>query len=161
MEGTDHRISNNLIVHTPYGFGVQVYPYDRRIAVVNNTIDDAAHAGIIIGGQTVGGEGRGVSDVDIVNNIITRTDDVAVLCYQGPTNYRIHHNLVFDTAHGLSHCQLGGSNLEADPRYGDDYRLRTGSPGIDTGDPAWTFSPALDGVPRPQGAGIDRGAYEQ
>ena len=56
----------------------------------------------------VGAEGKGVQDVDIVNNIVTHTDDVAVLCYQRPENYRIHHNLAFDTAnvHG-SHRQLG------------------------------------------------------
>ena len=110
MEGTDHRISNNLIVNEPHGFGIQIYPYDRRIEVVNNTISNTEHAGIILGGQTVGAEGKGVQDVDIVNNIVTHTDDVAVLCYQRPENYRIHHNLAFDTAHGTgSHCQLGST----------------------------------------------------
>ena len=162
MEGTDHRISNNLIVNEPHGFGIQIYPYDRRIEVVNNTISNTEHAGIILGGQTVGAEGKGVQDVDIVNNIVTHTDDVAVLCYQRPENYRIHHNLAFDTAHGTgSHCQLGSNNLIADPRFVNGFHLGNGSPGIDSGDIAWLFSPDLDGASRPQGAGVDRGAYER
>jgi len=80
----------------------------------------------------------------------------------------IHDNLAF--ANGTNYDSgwpsgcFGSDNAVADPLFvdyaGRNLRLRDGSPGIDTSDPA--FSPlALDGAARPQGAGPDKGAYER
>ncbi|MBN1873183.1 MAG: CotH kinase family protein [Anaerolineae bacterium] len=58
----------------------------------------------------------------------------------------------------------GTDNLDRDPLFRDpsmhNYRLREGSPAIDSGSPVG--APLLDvqGVPRPKGEGVDRGAYE-
>jgi hypothetical protein len=137
--------------------------YGRRIRVVSNTIDGSRFAAIVIGGSGSGPEGTGVSDVDIVNNIGTSTPTgYGVQCYENPTNYRIHDNLFF-TVQLLSNCTLGADNALANPLYvgGGDYHLLTGSPGIDSGDNAWLYGPDFAGSSRPQGARVDKGAYER
>ncbi len=52
-------------------------------------------------------------------------------------------------------------NIDVDPLFvgGDDFRLRTGSPCIDSGMDAGVYTDIV-GVTRPQGAGFDIGAYE-
>jgi hypothetical protein len=158
IEGDDQRVSNNLIVHAHYGVGVHVYPVAHRVRVVSNTIDDIWAAGILFGGTDA-------SDIDVVNNIITHVSGNGILaidCFPTATNYRVHHNLAyFGVYTALTDCTDGGNNLLADPHYENGYHLGTGSPGINTGDGSWLFSPDLDGVVRPQGAGVDKGAYER
>lgn len=163
LQGNDHRVSNNLVVRIPFGFGIVVYDYARRARVVSNTVAGGAIGPLVFGGRGVGREGLGVSDVDIVNNVFSEpspTNDWAVQCYQSPTNYRIHDNLGFHVG-SFSNCDLGEDNPVADPLYVRGFHLADGSPGIDTGDNGWLFSPDLDGVIRPQGLAVDRGAYER
>ena len=58
----------------------------------------------------------------------------------------------------------GAGNIDADPLFADpanaDYSLMNGSPCIDTGDAAGAPQTDIDGVSRPQGPGVDMGAYE-
>ncbi len=58
----------------------------------------------------------------------------------------------------------GEGNGEADPLFRApirrDYRLTANSPSVDAGTPIGAPPDDLDGVPRPQGAGYDQGAYE-
>jgi hypothetical protein len=59
-----------------------------------------------------------------------------------------------------------GINLsDRDPLFVDrsigDFRLTEGSPAIDAGDPAIAPDVDYDGTPRPQGGGVDLGAYER
>lgn len=60
----------------------------------------------------------------------------------------------------------GGNNLDADPLFvdapGNNLRLQTGSPAVDTGDNSAPNLPAtdLDGNARVIGAAVDMGAYE-
>jgi len=165
MQGADHRISNNLVVGVPFGFGIHIYPYARRVRIVDNTVDLAALGPILFGGDGSGPEGSGVADIDIVNNIGTNAPSQwGIQCYQSPTNYRIHDNLFFGVQ-TLSNCSLGAGNLLANPLYVNpavgNYHLLTGSPAINTGDDGWTYPLDYDGVPRPQGPHDDKGAYER
>jgi hypothetical protein len=163
LQGDDQQVTNNLIYAHPNGFGIQVYDYGRRIRVVSNTVDGSRFAPIVIGGSGSGPEGTGVSNVDVVNNIGTSSPSgYGVQCYENPTNYRIHDNLFFGVQL-LSNCTLGAGNVLANPLYvgGGDYHLLTGSPGIDSGDNAWLYGPDFAGSSRPQGARVDKGAYER
>jgi hypothetical protein len=161
LEGADLRVTNNLIWNVGNGFGIHIYPYARRVRIVNNTVDNASLGPIVFGGSGSGPEGTGVADVDVVNNIGTNSNlDYGVQCYESPSNYRIHDNLFFGVGI-VSNCALGADNPIASPLYGSAYHLDSGSAGIDTGDPAWAPSSDLDGVARPQGAGVDKGAYER
>jgi hypothetical protein len=58
----------------------------------------------------------------------------------------------------------GEGNIDTDPMFADpendDYRLKPGSPCIDTGTSEGAPDTDIDGTPRPQGAGFDMGAYE-
>jgi Right handed beta helix region len=162
IQGDDQQVTNNLIYAESNGFGVHAYDYGRRLRIVSNTIDGATLGPIVIGGSGSGPEGTGVADVDVVNNIGTGSPaGYGVFCYENPTNYRIHDNLFFGVQL-LSNCTLGAGNALANPLYvgGGDYHLRTGSPGIDSGDGAWLYAPDFGGGARPQGVRVDKGAYE-
>lgn len=58
---------------------------------------------------------------------------------------------------------LGLGTLAARPLFAgpDDYRLLAGSPGVDDGTGEGASAAAIDGVPRPRGAGVDIGPYER
>ncbi len=77
----------------------------------------------------------------------------------GSTDYNILHNL-------QNHLPAGPHDLAADPLLVNpalaafDGHLKAGSPAIDSGTPLGAPGADLDGRTRPQGAGVDRGAYE-
>ncbi len=63
---------------------------------------------------------------------------------------------------------LGAGNLSAEPQFVSrawgtegDYHLRPGSPAVDAGTATGAPAADLEGTPRPQGAGVDMGAYER
>ena len=61
-------------------------------------------------------------------------------------------------------CIQGGyegvGNIGSDPVFANDYRLQSGSPCIDSGTSEGVPDADTEGMPRPQGAGWDMGAYE-
>ena len=168
LQGDYQLVDNNLLTNTPDGMSIQVYDYCQHCRVVSNSFDNAYHASIALGGGGCSSRTGlcGASDIDIVNNIGTRSGPAAYAVYcdsQPPTNYRIRDNIWY-IHQALSNCTLGADNLEVDPLYvaiGSDYHLRSASPGVDSGDSAWLYSPDLGAGLRPQGLGIDKGAYER
>ena len=154
IEGDDNRVSNNLCVTVTTGFCVQMYPVCHRGVIVSNTSVGAQQGGIVVGRET------GTCDsVDVVNNIVANSPgQYAVQCYKSPTNVRVHHNLFFNAA--ATNCAGASSNTTADPQFVNGYHLAASSPGVDTGDPAWLYTPDLDGVTRPVNV-VDRGSYER
>ena len=76
-----------------------------------------------------------------------------------PADWKIDHNLIdgpTDT--------YGAFCVKRDPRFLDpanaDFDLRANSPAIDKGSSLDAPPTDIRGVPRPQGAGVDIGAYE-
>jgi hypothetical protein len=63
------------------------------------------------------------------------------------------------TGQDLSSILADAQDLFVSPDT-DDYRLRAGSPAIDTGESRIEVTDDIDGLPRPEGNGWDIGAYE-
>jgi hypothetical protein len=141
-------LTNNTIAgnQSEYGGGLSVVAYPS---------DEPTLANNVVYGNTATTSGGG-ADVDadgmqLVNNLFF---------LNGP-----------DACSGLSAPLCSGpTNLFSDPLLvdpaGSDYRLRSGSPGIDTGTPAGAPPDDLRGQRRPLdgdrdgAAAVDRGAYE-
>jgi hypothetical protein len=165
IEASDSLVANNVIHDHPEGFGIQHYPDGSRTRILNNTIANTAHGGIVVGGS------GGVSSCVVANNITTHAGTYGVDSDSTrPSGCSIHHNLGFANGDGnvdpaLSSGNSVSGNLSGDPRYvnhaGRDLRLQAGSPAVNAGDADSTVSPAFDGVGRPLGAGPDLGAYER
>jgi len=169
VEGTDQTIYNNVIFSQPHGYGIQVYPKAEGVVVANNTL-----VGNSLGGIVVGGNGETTADrILLANNIVAFNGQYGVRGYygggaKGSGNLALQ-NLAFGNPAGNFVNDVDGviafsGNVTSDPLFVDraahDYRLRAGSPAIDQAVEA--FAPATDhaGVPRPQGAGSDLGAFE-
>lgn len=72
------------------------------------------------------------------------------------------------TAAQINAGELGTGNISKDPLFVSpawgkegNYHLQSGSPAIDAGTSQTALATDLEGKPRPQGAGVDIGCYEQ
>jgi hypothetical protein len=115
----------------------------------------------------------------------TLVDSVVECSAQGATGLTLNSSIVYwaasgapaDTVINQNGCTsvknsvifpnsqpVGATNVSMNPQLKnvvtDDYHLLAGSPAIDRGDPASTNAIDFDGVPRPQGAQRDSGAFE-
>lgn len=144
---TNGRVTNNVIYNVE-DFGL--HPYDQTEAsgwqFINNTIANTGR-GIL---QAPNGVTR--------NNIVYNTRGARY-------DIRGSGNVVSNNIAGGTGTGTGTGVTSADPMFvnagANDYRLKQGSPAIDKG--TSTGAPAADylGIRRPQGAGIDIGAFEQ
>jgi len=139
--GTGIQVYNN-ICYGNNSDGIQVdYWSPINVTVVNNTCVGNVGNGIDIGNGD--GDGKAVNTF-VENNI----------CYNNSGGD-------FSNA-GTSTTQL--TNLVGvNPLFvnlaGDNFHLTASSPAINAGTAANAPSTGVDGVPRPQGAGVDIGAY--
>jgi len=164
VSGQQIRVLGSLFSHNwtsrAGGASVVVEQHDalNTTYFLNNTVVD----NIVSGDGYVGGfrfEDHDRSDHHIVNNIFWNNDNVDMLfvTYAEPVAYNDY---------GVAGGSFGGvMNLQADPQFNNpsarDYRLRHGSPMIDSGNNLENHLPTTDliGTTRPQLA-YDRGAYE-
>ncbi len=131
------------------------------IAIVNNTIYGN---GIGVGGGGIDIGNPHLVGLTIRNNLIFENQGGQIRLTGGltavPPRTVIESNLV----RGNTGSNPAGNNLQGNPGVqnasGGDFRLTTGSAAIDAGQ--LTGTPAVDqrGIERPQGAGIDIGAFE-
>jgi parallel beta-helix repeat protein len=140
----DWVVENNVVI-TNHWHGISLYGV-RNSRVVNNTVIDNNSASpgppwIMV---TAHKDGRPSDGVTVRNNLATDYDVTG-------TNITQDHNTTL-TAGNLATFFVNPGTF--------DLHLKAGAPAIDTG--SATLAPAADrdGVTRPQGVGIDLGAYE-
>ena len=170
------KIANN-IVYRAAAFGIHLWHAANKVTIVNNT--SFANGSSSMGGGIVMGTGDSpggvtLDDTIVSNNIVYGNPGSGLVeyCYSGQncigTRNIVSNNLVFGNGTGVV-LRVGTATgtISADPQFvnyqadgSGDYHLKSTSPAIDKGTSTNAPSNDLDGVTRPQGAGIDIGAYE-
>ena len=143
-------LQNNIFMHGG-AWGLCLYQI-RDITVVHNVFSDIRYHGI---GMSDGSNGT------VTNNIF----------YNAGSNYWAgdggslvgSHNLLYRTGDSIDPSEFPQDLVNLDPLFvdpaGDDYHLLPASPSINAG--LNTGTPYdIEGTSRPQGAGMDIGAYE-
>jgi len=156
---------NNLFVNTVY---VGVLPRQfSNVTVVNNTF-------INCGAYPIWFQHARQTEGSIVrNNLIAYYKRERVVKEFGWKESESGVRVNVDVPEGLCDYNMffgclnrkyGEHDFVAEPQFIDpdngDFRLKAGSPGIDAGVPVEGVTSDLRGVARPQGKGIDIGAYE-
>jgi hypothetical protein len=158
-------VKNNIFYNNKRGWSIQVYPGTiSRMKIYNNTFafENPYREGHII----IGSSG---SDNEIKNNIFYDPKGSAIYFYTGTqTNMVVSNNLTYNctissgSAIGVtftnninSSVGLAFLNLSL-----FDFHLTLLSPALDIGQNLADVTEDFDGIPRPQGAGYDVGAYE-
>jgi hypothetical protein len=180
--GSDFTIVNNVIrSNKAYGIQVAGYPFKsdyhagrefadaRHWLISNNTIAlNENRAGIVIWQE-------GAADCVIQNNIFYNNavhlgggDVQGIDFVAAGGGHVIRHNLFFSpgrTSLGERWSQAAGNIEDRDPVFVDadelDFHLRENSPAIDAGISEDAPATDLEGTARPQGSGVDIGAYER
>jgi len=155
-------IINNVLAHND-NRGVKGVNY-TEIEMINNTLVD--NGTIAVEMHAWPDAAATPMTTTVVNNIIDSHTDCAFFGFNNAV-FAVHHNDV--VGHDLDDCGATivsqSENINADPMFVDagtgNYQLQFGSPAVDSGF-AGPGAPNVDieGVSRPQGSGVDMGAYE-
>ncbi|RZU53427.1 RNA polymerase sigma factor (sigma-70 family) [Krasilnikovia cinnamomea] len=145
-------IENN-VAHRNGGRGINVFD-GAHVDVVNNTLyRNAAHPSIT--GDLVVTRAR---DVRVVNNIVDPAAEGQAAAVSGSSQVSFNHNLLTGTTFGLRDPALvTASPGFRDPQNGD-FRLRSGSPAVDTA--TTELAARIDADRLPRDRPMDRGAFE-
>jgi uncharacterized protein YjdB len=165
LQGNDHFVANNVIHDHPDGFGIQIYDKGTRMIVVNNTVTNNGHSGIVVGGS------GGVSNVTIRNNILANNNFYGVQHDSScPTsNVVVDNNVIFGNGDGgvQSGCSAisATNNSTGNPLFVNpgttssrDLRVQAGSPAINAARVDYAMPTAFGGAARDLQPDI--GAYE-
>ena len=165
---TSGVVQNNLVYQIA-GDGISSWHDATNLTIANNTVFQVRGAGILIGS---GNHYHGNAPNDhrrVSNNIVY--DSRKGIEERGSVglNNSFVNNLVYGNRRNwrLWNGSRSGS-IQADPKFvdyrkegGGNYRLTENSPAIDAGIPEDSAAVDFDGVPRPQGEGLDIGAFER
>lgn len=161
------KILNN-IVYRISGWGLHTWHNPKNVVIANNLSFQNGSGGLVVGAGDA--PYNGVAEGFVVTNNIFYDNLGWGMVEEGQygTNTFVA-NLVYKNAGGnTSLANPSTDELRVDPSFVDyradgsgDYRLKTGSPAIDTGTTQGAPTFAIDGAPRPQGNGMDRGPYEK
>jgi hypothetical protein len=128
------------------------------VVVQENTIVNNRSAGVQIGKYS--------ADNTIANNIVAFNTSYSIRSYRlTGTGNSVIRNLVCCSAYPFGTLTRGltlTENIEAAPRFvsGSDYHLQNDSPAIDQANLSYVAQQDFDGLPRPQRASWDIGAFE-
>ena len=155
---TGRTLVVNNLVYGNGGSGIHAYE-SEHVDIVNNT---TWHNSTVLDYSEI--DGYDSNDVNLSNNIAVAAPGKRITWLGGSGVVTYRSNLYF----GSSRIEAQGTgDLIADPNFinpaldtAADFRLRVGSPGIDSGVSALAPSTDLRGGARPTGATFDRGAYE-
>jgi parallel beta-helix repeat protein len=150
-------IANNVIQHN-LARGVQLHPNAHDVVVEENTIVSNRQAGVQIGKYS--------ANNTIANNIVAYNVNYSIRSYRlTGTGNSVIRNLVCCSAYPFGTLTRGltlTDNIVAAPRFvgPTDYHLQSDSPAIDQADLSYVTKQDFDGLPRPQRASYDIGAFE-
>src|SRR6266851_1204862 len=165
-ENASGNVTNNLEYRVA-GWGIALWHDANHVNIVNNTVLNNSS-----GGNTVGGgdfiHTSGPNDYDfIANNIVANNANYGIEEYGATGTHNVYtNNLAYNngTNWALQNGLTASNTATADPKFvnyaGHDDHLAAGSPAIDAGTLTNAPTTDLDGVSRPQGAGVDIGTYE-
>lgn len=173
----DCTVIGNLC-YSNAGDGITSWHAATRMICINNTSASNQNGGIYVGNGDFGGTALGHEDAKVYNNIITNNTRYALVETSDFNDavaggiYR--NNMIFGNNplndNGGNALYVNVNSVEtgtstSDPLYVDEtvdnYRLQPTSPALETGYvDALNPTIDLDNHVRPQGATIDRGAFE-
>lgn len=161
---TSGKVLNNIAYNIGY-VAIHLWHDANAVDIVNNTVHNATH-GILVGSGDYYHTTGPVDFCNVANNIIsTVTTGIDEEGSTG-THNTYNNNLVYNaTTPWALLTSTHSGDVTGDPRFvnaaGGDFHLAQGSPAIDSGLSA-TYVPTtdLDGKGRPQGSGVDLGAFE-
>ena len=147
---------NNIIANNACK-GIVIGNSTQNIMIVNNTVVANRSDGILIWGPT--------ASVSLIRNNIVTDSAYGINVGDGGTIVRMDHNNSYGNERGDYDAALSEeNNISQDPLFVDaangDYRLRFDSPSIDSGTVLEAPDHDVLGSARPQGSGVDMGAYE-
>ncbi|CAO3429053.1 choice-of-anchor Q domain-containing protein [Azospirillum doebereinerae] len=165
---TSGLVQNNLVYQIA-GDGVTSWHDATNLTIVNNTVFQARGAGIMIGSGDHYHGGAPHDHSTVSNNIVYDNrkgieEHGALGSHNSYSNNLVHGN----RADWRLRTGKATGSIDADPEFvnyrklgGGDYRLAARSPAVDAGLSEGAPATDIDGVPRPQGKGIDVGAHER
>ena len=161
------RLVNN-IVYRISGYGLHTWHNPKNVVIANNLSFQNGEGGLVVGAGD--SPGTGVAEGFVVTNNIFFDNPGWGMIEEGSYGANTYvDNLVFQNAAGnasLGNASTGELNVDPgfvsyQPDGSGDYHLAASSVCIDSGTAQGAPNVDIDGMPRPEGAQIDRGPYER
>lgn len=166
------RLCNNIIQNVP-GSGIIILGHSGSNLIYNNLITNVGEAGILCDDRPRTPRGN---TVIFTNNTIANCGSDGFVLYNDPDVITLTNNVVIQAGTGKLVRHFPGMQVTQEANYYHDwlgnalttgvidaaYKPLPGSPLVDKGmvNQYWRINADLQGKSRPQGGGMDIGAYE-